>query len=124
LLLVAIVATLVLVGYPVRGGPTALWRGRYIADDLVPRINRNVDALLALKLIGTDGGHEARGMVVSDDGSLSFPGLRCQDGDKRALPPLQPTCWATDARFYDVPGLRSIRLHLGTRRPGRCRLGA
>jgi hypothetical protein len=32
----------------------------YIADDLVPRINRNVDALLALKLIGTDGGHEAR----------------------------------------------------------------
>jgi hypothetical protein len=40
----------------------------------------------ALKLIGTEPGHEARGMVVSDDGSLSFPGLRCQGWRQCALP--------------------------------------
>jgi hypothetical protein len=72
---VAVVATLVLVGYP-----RPWWThntfdvDEYIADDLIPRINRNVDVLMALKHAAADSGqgHSVHTMTIANSGAISF----------------------------------------------------
>jgi hypothetical protein len=72
--LVAIVAVLIFVGHPRPWWTHSTFDvDGYIASDLVPRINRNVDQLVALKHAAeADVGHPVRSMSVSADGGLSF----------------------------------------------------
>lgn len=72
--LVATVATFILVGHPRRWWTHSTFDvDGYIASDLVPRINRNVDQLVALKHAAEgDVGHPVHSMSVSADGGLTF----------------------------------------------------
>lgn len=73
LAVIGVTAALVLIGHP-----RAWWThssfdvDEYIVSDLVPRISRNVDMLLALKH-DSGSGLAACGLEVTDDGGLAFP---------------------------------------------------
>lgn len=84
LAVVAIAATLVVVGHPRPWWTHSTFDvDDYISNDLVPRINRNVDLLIALKHAGEkDTGRAVRRMSVSADGALSF----AADGDVSSRP--------------------------------------